>query len=203
MNHTNRGVNRLVLGVLGAVLIGIGALLVLASSSQQGADAWKSVGTDVERWAEGAWEATKIAGSTLAWVAVGFVAVLALLVILLITIIVRSIRSRRTALRAAHTTNDLGRIAITENFASEALTQALDARGEVLSAKVSATEVRGTPVVHVSVTPRQNTSPAEVARTVDGLLDNLATLSGRDTEAYVSIHAGLRAALAGDQSRVN
>ena len=58
-------------------------------------------------------------------------------------------------------------------------------------------------MLHVSVTPRQNTDPREVVDHIDRLLTNLATLTGRDTETYVSIHTGLRARLAHDQRRLS
>jgi len=58
-------------------------------------------------------------------------------------------------------------------------------------------------VLHVAVTPRQNTDPRMLADHVDRLLANLATLTGRETETYISIHTGLRARLAHDQRRLS
>jgi hypothetical protein len=54
----------------------------------------------------------------------------------------------------------------------------------------------------VSVSPRQNTSPRAVVADVDRLVTNLATLTGRDIATYISVHSGLRTALAHDRRRL-
>ena len=75
-------------------------------------------------------------------------------------------------------------------------------RDEILFSNVTANDIRKQPVMHVSVTPRQNTSPRHVAEDVDQLVTNLATMTGRDTPTFISIHSGFRARLANDQRRL-
>jgi hypothetical protein len=58
-------------------------------------------------------------------------------------------------------------------------------------------------VLHVSVTPRQNSDPRDVVERVDRLVTNLATLTGEETQTFISVHSGLRARLAGDQRRLS
>ncbi|MDD7928742.1 hypothetical protein [Microbacterium thalli] len=204
MNNTNRAVNRTVLLLLGLVLIVVGGGIVAGAVWPAAADAWTSVGTGVEDWTKQAWDATAIAGTNLAWLAIGLLAALALLVVLLIVLIVRSIHGRRrTALRATGAESDLGRITITEGFAADALKNALADRDEILTARVTANDIKREPVLHVSVTPRQNTSPLHVAETVGRLVDNLGILTGQQLVAYISIHTGLRAKLAQDQRRLS
>ena len=99
--------------------------------------------------------------------------------------------------------NDEGRITVTDGFASEALKNALGERDEILSSRVSAGEVGKESVLHVAVTPRQNTSPRDVAEHVDTLVTNLAALTGQNLRAYISIHSGLRAKLARENTRVH
>lgn len=204
MNNTNRAVNRTVLLILGAVLLVIGGGIVTSAVWPAAADTWTSVGGGAEGWLKQAWDATTIAGTSLTWVALGVLAALLVLVILLVVLIVRSIHGRRrTSLRATGSESELGRVTVTEGFASDALKNALDGRDEILSTRITASDIKHQPVLHVSVTPRQNTSPAQVADTVSRLVANLGTLTGQQLTAYVSIHTGLRAKLAGDQRRIS
>lgn len=204
MNNTNRAVNRTVLLILGLVLLVIGAGVVTGAVWPVAADAWTDIGSGAEGWAKQAWDATVIAGTTLTWVAVGLLAALALVIVLLVVLIVRSIHGRRrTPLRATGAESDLGRITVGEGFASDALRNALDERDEILSARVTANDIKRQPVLHVSVTPRQNTSPLHVAETVERLVANLAVLTGQQLTTYISIHTGLRARLSHDQRRLS
>lgn len=204
MNNTNRAVNRTVLLILGLVLIVIGGGVIAGAAVPAAAEAWTSVGSGAEDWAKQAWDATAIAGTSITGLALGVLAALALLVALLIVLIVRSIHGRRRAsLRATGEESDLGRITVTEGFASDALKNALAERHEILSARVTANDIKHQPVLHVSVTPRQNTSPLHVAETVERLIGNLGTLTGQQLTSYISIHSGLRAKLAPDQRRLS
>lgn len=204
MNNTNRAVNRSILLILGLVLIAVGGGVIAGVAVPAAAEAWTSVGSGAEDWARQAWDATAIAGTSITGLALGVLAALALLVVLLIVLIVRSIHGRRrTSLRATGEESDLGRITVTEGFASDALKNALAERDEILSARVTANDIKHQPVLHVSVTPRQNTSPLHVAETVERLVANLGTLTGQQLTTYVSIHTGLRAKLAQDQRRLS
>lgn len=203
MNQTNRGVNRTVLFVLGAILLAIGALLIASATVPQAADAWKRLGTDAQGWIAETWDATAIAGTNLAWVALALVAALVLLAVLLVLLVARTIRGRRrTTLQATAEEHEGGRIIVTEGFAASAVKQAIDAHDEVLSSRVTASEVRGRPVLHVAITPRQNTSPRHIATLADRLVENLETLTGEQLDTFISIHTGLRARLARDERRV-
>lgn len=204
MNSTNRALNRIVLLILGIVLVAIGGIVATAASVPVVADTWATSAEAVQQWATGAWESTQIAGTQLTWVAVALLAAFVLLIALLITLVVRGVRGRRqTAFGATGSNGEAGRVTVTEGFASDLLKNALTERDEILTAKVTASEVKKQPVLHVSVTPRQNTSPVAVAETVDQLVTNLAALTGRQLPTYISVHSGLRARLAHDQRRLN
>jgi hypothetical protein len=99
--------------------------------------------------------------------------------------------------------DSLGPVTIREGFAADAITSSLANHAEILTSKVSTHRLRGDDVLHVSVTPRQNVSPVQVADTVGRLVDNLATLTGRQTPTCITIHTGVRARLAADQPRVS
>ncbi len=204
MNNTNRALNRTLLFIIGLLFLGLGALGIAIMSWPTATDIWTSGGEDARSWLDQAIAATAIAGGSLSWIGVGAVVAIIVVIVLLI-LALTSVAGRRskTALRSSGAQNPLGRVTVTESFVSDAVKNSLATRAEILSAQVTANDIRTTPVLHVSVTPRQNTDPRELVDHVDRLLTNLATLTGRDTETYVSIHTGLRARLAHDQRRLS
>ncbi|WP_447913972.1 hypothetical protein [Microbacterium phyllosphaerae] len=204
MNNTNRALNRVLLLIIGLLFLALGAVGIAIMSWPTATDIWTSAGENARSWLDQAIAATAIAGGSLSWIGIGAVAAILVVVVLLI-LALTSIAGRRskTAFRSTGAQNPLGRVTVTESFVSDAVKNSLATRDEILSAQVTANDIRNTPVLHVSVTPRQNTDPRELVDHVDRLLTNLATLTGRDTETYVSIHTGLRARLAHDQRRLS
>ena len=203
MNNTNRAPNRTLLLVIGLLLLGLGTLGVTIVTWPSAADVWAQAGEGSGSWMQQASETTRIAGSGVTWIAVGAVAaiivVIALLVLALVSV---SGRRSKTVVRSTGSQNPLGRVTVTEGFVSDALTTSLSARDDILATHVTANDIRHEPVLHVAVTPRQNTDPRVLVDQIDQLLRNLSTLTGQETSAYVSVHAGLRARLAPDQRRL-
>ncbi len=204
MNNTNRALNRIVLFVIGLVFLALGAAVIAVSSWPSAGDVWTSAGESVDGWIAQAAETTRIAGSSATWIGVGAVAAI-LIVIVLLILALTSVSGRRskTVLRSNGAQNPLGRVTVTESFVSDAIKNSLDADDDLLTTSVTANTIRKVPVLHVSVTPRQNTSPRQVVERVDQLLTNLVTLTGQETATYVSVHSGLRAKLAHDRSRLS
>lgn len=204
MNDTNRALNRALLLIIGLLLAGLGAVGIAIASWPAASDIWTAAGKDAESWVDQAIAATAIAGGTVSWIAIGAVAVIVVVIVLLVLALTSVIgRRSHTAFRSSGSQNPLGRITVTESFVSDAVKNSLADRDEVLSSSVTANDVRRKPVLHVAVTPRQNTDPRELADHIDQLLTNLATLTGRETATYVSIHTGLRARLAHDRTRLS
>lgn len=204
MNNTNRALNRAFLLLLGLVLVALGAAAVTVTWWSPAAEYWTRNADAAGAWIEGAVDATTIGTTTLSWLAVGALALIALLVVVLIATAVRIIGGgrSRTVFRSSGEENPLGRVVVGEGFVADALTHSLERRDEILFSSVTADDVRRQPVMHVSVTPRQNTSPRDVVEDVDQLVANLAALTGRDMPTFISIHSGLRARLADDQRRL-
>ncbi|MDQ1111741.1 putative membrane protein [Microbacterium testaceum] len=195
MNATRRGLNRFLLFLVAVVLLGLAALALAVGLLPGGADTWTSVMGGFQGWLE------SLGRESAGW---GAVAAIVVLVILLVLIASAAVRGRRHApLQSTGSASDEGRITVTDGFASEALKNALGERDEILSSRITAGEVGKQSVLHVAVTPRQNTSPREVAEHVDTLVTNLAALTGQNLRAYISIHSGLRAKLARDNTRVH
>lgn len=203
MNNTNRALNRILLLIIGLLFLGLGAVGVAIMSWPAATDVWKSAGTDTQSWLDQAFASSRIAGSQISWLAVGGVAAIVIVIILLILALTSVAGHRsKTVFRSSGAQNPLGRVTVTESFVSDALKNSLANRDEVLSAHVTANDIRREPVLHVSVTPRQNTDPRVLVDQVNRLLANLAILTGRETETYISIHTSLRARLAHDQRRL-
>ncbi|CAN7512353.1 hypothetical protein LJR186_003595 [Microbacterium foliorum] len=204
MNNTNRALNRVLLLIIGLLFLALGAVGIAIMSWPTATDIWTSAGENARSWLDQAIAATAIAGGSLSWIGIGaVVAILVVVVLLILALTTIAGRRSKTAFRSTGAQNPLGRVTVTESFVSDAVKNSLATRDEILSTQVTANDIRNTPVLHVSVTPRQNTDPREVVDHIDRLLTNLATLTGRDTETYVSIHTGLRARLAHDQRRLS
>lgn len=205
MNDTNRAANRILLALIGLVLLAVGGGAATARLWEPAGTAWADALGAAQTWLTEAQQNTLIGDSALSWLMIGAVAVLAIAMIVLIVILIRtpSVRRSRALVRAHGAENPLGRVTVKESFASDALTASLGQRDEILSTSVTAHDVKGQPVLHVSVTPRQNTSPRALVERVDRLVANLATLTGQDVPTYISIHSGLRARLAHDQNRLS
>lgn len=204
MNNTNRALNRTLLLIIGLLFLGLGAVGIAIMSWPTATDIWTSAGENARSWLDQAIAATAIAGGSLSWIGIGAVAAILVVVVLLI-VALTSISGRRskTAFRSSGAQNPLGRVTVTESFVSDAVKNSLAGRAEILSSQVTANDIRRQPVLHVAVTPRQNTDPRELIDHIDKLLTNLATLTGRESATFVSIHTGLRARLAQDQRRLS
>ena len=205
MNSTNRGLNRTLLFLVGLVLLVVGAGAATAVLWPAFGQAWTTTVGGAIGWAQDTAGATAVyGGTTVSWLVVAVLAVLVLLIVLAIVVIAHlGGRRSRTVLRATGAQSPLGPVTVQESFAADAIKNSLAAHEEILSSSVSANEVQGQPVLHVSVTPRQNTSPRAVAELLGRLTGNLATLTGQDTPTYISIHTGLRARLAADARRLD
>lgn len=204
MNNTNRAVNRIVLFVIGLVLLALGAVVIAAAAWPTARELWTTAGESADGWLAQTGEVTRIAGSSATWIGVGAVAAIVIVIVLLI-LALTSVSGRRSKmlLRSSGSQNPLGRVTVTESFVSDAIKNSLDADDDLLTTSVTANTIRTVPVLHVSVTPRQNTSPRQVVERVDQLLTNLVTLTGQETPTYISVHSGLRAKLAHDRSRLS
>lgn len=204
MNRTNRALNRIVLFIVGILFLAIGAVLVAIIVWPAGAEYWTGAIEAGQGWLDNAIATTTVGATTISWIAIAALVLILFLVILLIVALTRVGGGRsHTVLRSTGSQNPLGRVTVQESFVSDALRNSLDQRDEILFSSVTANDIRKTPVMHVSVTPRQNTSPAQVVADVDRLVSNLATLTGKNVQTYISVHSGLRAKLAHDQRRLS
>lgn len=205
MNATNRGANRAVLLIVGIGLLAIGAAAMASALVPDAGETWRRWAAAGTAWLVGAHRDTRISEATTAsWLAVGVLAALALVVVVVVILIARLGGGRSTTvIREEPGEGARGSVTIRPGFASDALTRSLASRDEILAVRVQTRRAQGADVLHVSVTPRQNVSPGEVAETTTRAIDRLSTLLGRETPALVSIRSGLRSRIAADRSRVD
>ena len=203
MNETNRGVNRAVLLLTGLALLVGGTGLVLAATRQDTSVLWDGSWSTVISWLRQTEEATRLGRTTVSGLAIAVLAALLVVVMVAVVVLARLGGGRSTVVVREDAIDGVrGAVVIRQGFASDAITRSLSSRTEILMSRVSASTVRGTTVLHVSVTPRRGTSPPEVATTAVGLVDNLAALTGREVPALISIRSGARARLGSDRPRV-
>jgi hypothetical protein len=203
MNGTNRALNRLILIVVGLILVAFGGGILLVYAWPAAAGSWHAASAAGEGRLRAAIHATMIGDTRISWVTAGILVAIVLLIALLIVTFARLGGGRtRSLIRTQDRDSDRGRITIDSAFASDALVERLDQRDDLLASQISVATVRNAPMMHVRITPRQNTSPRDVADDVDRLLGNLAVLTDTDIPTYLSIHAGLRARLARDQRAI-
>jgi len=203
MNRTNRALNRIVLFIVGLLFLAIGAVLVTIIVWPAATEYWTGATEAGQSWLEGVVDQTLIGATAVSWIAIAALVLIVFLVILLIVALTRIGGGRtHTVLRSTGSQSPLGRVIVQESFVSDALKHSLNQRDEILFSSVTANDIRKQPVMHISVTPRQNTSPRQVVKDVDQLVTNLATLTGKDTPTYISVHSGLRAKLAHDERRL-
>lgn len=205
MNATNRGVNRVILCFAGVLLIAVGGAAALSVLWPAAGDAWTRWSQAGLEFMTGADADTRISeATTVSWFTLAVLALLVLVVVIAMVVIAKLGGGRSSVvLREEAGEGVLGAVTVRQEFVADVLTHSLSSRDEFLAVRVNTRRLRGTDVLHVGVTPRQNLSPVEVASTVDELVEHLEALLGRETPTLVTIHSGIRSKLAAEQSRVS
>lgn len=205
MNATNRGLNRAILFTVGILMIGLGGAMVLAMWWPVAGELWLRWSAIGREWLVGAEQASRLAAATtVSWLTIAILVLLLVMVTIAVVVIARLGGGRsNVVIREDAGTGVRGSVTIRQEFVADAVTQSLASYDEILSSKVNARRLRGADILHVSVTPRQNVSPADVSETLAELIDRLGVLMGQEIPTIVTIQAGIRSRLAADKSRVN
>ena len=189
MNSTNRAANRLFLAVVGLILLAVGALLVALGAVPQVMSTWKDVASQLTRSAP-SWVSDPSVGKASLAVA-GLVVVALVLTVLLLVFIARQGRGRSAA--ALQHDGENGATRIDVSVARTLLEQHLADRDELLSTRISAYEVQGTPMLKVSVRCRRGVTPTDVSRLIGRAVTTMEEIIGADVPTFVQISGGLRA----------
>lgn len=191
MSSTHRGLNRILLALLGAVLLAAGTLTMWAGASPNVARQWTRTGADTLAWTRQQLRATPIPGTDTSWWTVSALLLLAVMVTLLVCWIA-SQGGGRTGSLGAHEDAGQGATTVDITFAAQAINDATAENGQLLSTTVSAWHVKGAEALRISVQARKGASPADISAAIEEAINGLETVLGERIPALVRIGAGQR-----------
>ncbi|GAA2752729.1 hypothetical protein [Amnibacterium kyonggiense] len=189
MNSTNRGLNRFFILLVGLLLIAAGGAVAVLGAVPAVASQAKSIARQLASGAQ-PWVADPTVGKA-SLLVLGIALVALVLIVLLLVFIGRQGHGRSAAaLRqgdgAMSTRVDL---AIPRALLEEHLSE----RDELAGLRISAYEVRGTPMLKITARCRRGVSPAEVSTMIGRAVDDLERIIGTDVPTFVQLTGGFRA----------
>ncbi|MCQ2000318.1 hypothetical protein N2K95_00810 [Arthrobacter zhaoxinii] len=193
MNATPRALNRFLLGLLGLVLMCIGAGLALISAWPAAARTWNGIAADAGSGVASALSASALPGGSGSWIWVGL-ALLSFLGIVLMAVWMAGQGGGRTGTLVSEYDDDgaPGRVAISGTVAEQALRNALRENPDVAASAVSTYSVKGRSALRVRITPRQGAAPHLVAADATALVETLDAVLGHQIPVLLSLEAGRR-----------
>lgn len=189
MNTTNRGLNRLFLFLVGLLLLIAGAAAIALAAILAVMTGWKQTAASLTGGSQG-WVADPVVG-TASWLVLGIALVCLVLILLLIAFIVRQGHGRTAVAIQQHQGATRTRIDLA--IPKALLEEHLHARPELAGLRISAYEVRSTPMLKISARCRRGVSPALVADLIGGAVRDLDEIVGTDVPTFVQLTGGFRA----------
>lgn len=200
MNSTNRGLNRLLILLIGLVFVVIGAAALAVVTVPVVADWWRdnraAVLDTIDGWF--AWNPFAAAPGADAGqtapilVPIAGIVLLVLVAALLIPFVLRQGRGRSGIVHRAAVEH--GDIVLETDVAANALGDALDDTEAFSSVRVSAWDVNRAQALKVAVTCRRGVSPRTAVETVSTAVESLDRLLGVELPVLVEVGGGFRAA---------
>jgi hypothetical protein len=194
MNNTNRALNRTFVAVIGLLTLLIGAALVTIGTIPTIRAGYQSTAPAIHGGITDWLKTIPLLDTGTSWGWVFVLALLVLIVTLLLVFIFRQGRAHHDILLREDTT-PAGTTIIDSGVAEQTIQDDLHGRLEFLASRVSTYEVRGTPVLKISVTCRRGVSPREATTTIENTLTALDALLGRQVPALIQISGGFRSRL--------
>lgn len=194
MNNTNRALNRILIAVIGLLILLVGAALVAIGTVPAIRAGYRSTAPAIHDEITGWLKTVPLAETGTSW---GWIVVLALLVLIVIVLLVFIFRQGhgQQGVLLRDDTAQAGTTIIDSRVAEQSIQNDLDKRAEFITSSVSTYEVRGTPVLKISVTCRRGTSPREVTTMIENTLTGFDALLGSQVPALIQISGGFRARL--------
>jgi hypothetical protein len=189
MNSTNRGLNRLFILVVGLLLLAAGAGAVALGAVPAVASQWKAIARQLAGGAQ-PWVADPVVGRASVLV-LGIAVVSIVLVVLLLAFIGRQGRGRSAAALRQQDGASTTRIDLA--IPRALLEEHLGGRDELTGLRISAYEVRGTPMLKITARCRRGISPAVVSGLIGRAVEDLETIVGTDVPTFVQLTGGFRA----------
>ncbi|MCZ2401641.1 hypothetical protein IV498_00185 [Paenarthrobacter sp. Z7-10] len=206
MNGTHRGLNRLLLALLGLILIAAGAITAAAGATPSFAADWSSNGATAWAWTLAQIRSVPIGSFDVSWWTIAALALLVVAVVLLLCWIFSQgggrsgrIGSRDSSAGSAAdgSGNAAGSTTIEASLATRAIRDALEENDQVLSANVSAWKVKQADGLRIAIQARKGSSPRQVTDAAEETVRGLDELLGIQVPVLVRINSGLRSRFTG------
>ncbi len=193
MNQTPRLLNRIVIGLLGAVLTlvgGTGLLLALAPSLSGW---WAGFTDDTRQVLDQIFASTTLSGQRDSWLWIAIAVSMVVVTTLMIAWVTAQGKGRVGTLASEFSEEPTpGRIVLSAAVAEQAMKAALLDRRDIVNATVSTWEFKGRPALKIRVHPRQGIGPYAIAEDVSDLVGALDITLGHRPAVLISIGAGAR-----------
>ena len=189
MNTTNRGLNRLFILVVGVLLLAAGALAIAIAAAPALASQWKRTASDLAGSGAPSWVRDPAVGQASPLV-LGLVVLAVVLIVLLLVFIAKQGHGRTAAALEQRTGTTVTRIDLA--IPKALLEQHLEGRPELAGLRISAYEVRGTPMLKITARCSRGASPATVSSAISGAIRDLEQIVGTDVPAFVQLTGGFR-----------
>lgn len=192
MNGTHRGLNRLLLGLLGLLLFTAGTLTAAAGLDPDIARAWTRTGADTWAWVLQQLRSAPVGDTGISWWTVAILGVLVLAILLLLGWIFSQGGGRSDQIGVHSSSAGNGITTVDTSLAARAIREAMAGDGQVLSTGVSSWKIKGTHGLKMEIQARKGASPRQIATTAEDTITGLDTLLGEQIPMLVHIRAGTR-----------
>lgn len=197
MSGTNRGLNRLLLGLLGLLLLAAGVLTGAAGLNPDIAAGWTATGTSLRDDLANVMAGAPVPGTAISWWTIGALALAVILMILLGTWIASQGGGRTN--RAGHREDPHGNGTTTVEtpLVAAAVREAVRGDDRIISATVTTWKVKRADGLKLALQARKGVSPKDLAASAEELVAGLDHLLGDQGPVLIRITTGLRSSLAG------
>lgn len=188
MNSTNRALNRIFILVVGLLLVAAGAVAILIVAVPSVGSQWRSVAKQLASGAQ-PWVAAPVVGKA-SLLVIGVAVVCVVLILLLVVFIAKQGHGHSAAaiVQRHGATSTRIDLAVPRALLEEHLEQ----REELIGLRISAYEVRNTPMLKITAKCRRGVSPAVVAELIGRSIGDLERIVGTDVPAFVQLTGGFR-----------
>jgi len=193
MNNTPRVLNRVLIGILGIMLLGIGVLLVLLATVPAVGFWWHEWAGGVLNFWLNLFERTQFPRRQESWLWLVICFALVVVLGLMVAWVAQQGKGRTSLIVAEEDPGGVpGNVGISGGVAEQALRAALADRPDLAGVTVAAYEIRGVPALKIRVEPRQGVAPHKLAADVSSLVEALDAVIGKRTPVLIHIGSGAR-----------
>ncbi|MEC5179587.1 hypothetical protein [Arthrobacter sp. CG_A4] len=199
MSGTHRGLNRLLLGLLGLFLVAAGALTAAAGLNPDIAAGWTATGANLLADITTGLAGAPIPGTSISWWTIATLVLALVLMVLLVGWIVSQGGGRSN--RASHREDpeQTGTTTVGTSLVSAAVRDATRGDDRIIAATVTTWKVKRTDGIKLALQARKGVSPRDLAEAGEELIAGLDNLLGDQGPVLIRITTGLRSSLSGTE----